>query len=93
MQCCLGSLGQPCIGLLPVECYPKSINAKLHRIFFMQYYMEPLGQYCIGFSAVQCCPKSMKTILHRISSYALLPGASRILLHKVLTCTKLSQEY
>ena len=42
---------------------------------------------------MQYFPKSIKTILHRIFSYALLHGTSRILLHKVLTCAKLSQEY
>ena len=59
----------------------------------MQSCLEPLGQHCVGFSAVQSYPKSIKTILHRIFSYALLPGASQILLHKVLTCAKLPQEY
>ena len=32
MQCCLESLGQHYIGLLPVQC-PKSIKTTLKRIF------------------------------------------------------------
>ena len=33
MQCCLGPLGQYCIGFLPAQFCPKSINRTLHRIF------------------------------------------------------------
>ena len=33
MLCCPESLGQHCIGFLPVKCCPKSIKTKLHMIF------------------------------------------------------------
>ena len=36
MQCCLEPLGQYGIGFLPVQCCPKSIKAKLHRIIFYE---------------------------------------------------------
>ena len=42
---------------------------------------------------VQCCPKSIKTTLKKIFSYAMLSGASRITLNRVLTRAMLSIEY
>ena len=50
-------------------------------------------QHCIGFSAVQCCSKSIKTTLHKILSYAMLSGASQIILHRVVTYAMFSQKY
>ena len=59
----------------------------------MQYYLEPLRQYCIGFSAVNCCPNSIKTTLHGMFPDAMLSGAFRRTLRRVLTCAMSSQEY
>ena len=42
---------------------------------------------------MQCCPKSIKTKLHKSFSYAMLPGASQITLHRILTCSLLLEEY
>ena len=50
----------------------------------MQYCLEPLRQHYIAFLSVQCCPKSIKTTLNRSFSYAMLSGASRATLHRVL---------
>ena len=59
----------------------------------MQCCLEPLGQHFIGFLPVQCCPKSIKTTLRKIFSYTMLSGATQTILHRVLTCAMLSQEY
>ena len=75
-----------------MQCCPKSIKAKLHRIFFMQCCLEPLRQHYIGFLPVQCCPKSIKETLHRIFTYTKLSGASPVKLQRVFPCAMLSQQ-
>ena len=59
----------------------------------MQYSLAPLRQYRIEFSAVNCCANSIKTTLHGIFTDAMLSGAFRALLHRVLTYSMSSQEY
>ena len=59
----------------------------------MEDCLEPLRQHYIAFLPVQCCPKSIKTTLNRSFSYAMLSGATQTALHRILTCTMLSQEY
>ena len=39
------------------------------------------------------CPKSIKTTLKMTLSYAMLSGTSWATLHRVLTCSMLTQEY
>ena len=52
----------------------------------MHCFLEPLGYNCTRFTPVQSCPKSIKTKLHKIFSYAMLSGACRATLHRLLTC-------
>ena len=93
MQCCLEPPRKHCIEFWPVQCYAKSIKTTLDRFFLMKYSLEPRRQYCIEFSAVNYCPNSIKTTLQRIFSDAMLSGAFRVTLHRVLTCAISSQEY
>ena len=81
MQTYLEPLGQHWIGFLPVQCCPKSIRQKLHRIFSYAILSGTLGPYCIGFRPVQCFPKSMKQNCTGFFSHAMLAGASRTTVH------------
>ena len=77
MQSCLEPHGKYCIGFAAVQCFPKSIKTKLHRIFYAMLSVTT-RQYCTGFWPVQCYPKSIKKTLQRIFSYTKFSGASRI---------------
>ena len=75
----------------------------------MQCCLEPPGQHCIGFLPVQCCPKSTKAFALILLGqncagknpmqcctgffYVMLSEASRKILHRVLNCAMLFQEY
>ena len=50
----------------------------------MQCFLKPHRQHYIPFLPAQYCPKSIKTTLNRSFSYAMLSGASRATLHRVL---------
>ena len=93
MQCCLEPVEQCYIEFWPVQCCPKSIKAKLHRIIFYAMLPEASRTTLHRVWRVQCCPKSIKTTFHKIFSYPKLPGASWTTFHRVLTCAMLSQEY
>ena len=62
------------------------VQTTLTRTFHVQCCLQM-------FLPVQCSPKSIKTTLDRFFSFAMFSGASCTTLHKVFTCTMLSQEY
>ena len=73
--------------------FPRVLRQICRGFFLMHCCLEPRWYYCIRFWPVQSCPKSIEANLQRIFSYAMLSGASRTTLHRVLTCAILSQEY
>ena len=54
--------------------------------FFLCNVVWSLSDNSIGFWSTQCCPKSIKATWNRIFSFAMLTGASRSTLHRILPC-------
>ena len=84
MYCCMKPQGQHRIGFYLWNVVPVILRQNFRGFFPAQCCLEPLGQHCTGFLPVYCYPKSVKAVLNMSFSCAMLPGATRISLHKVV---------
>ena len=75
--------------------HEQGIKAILYMIFLCNFVRSLLGNIAQSFDLCHVIPRvlSIKTRFNKVFSYAMLSGASKTILHRILTCAMLYRMY